>query len=81
MELQVCKWGNSLAVRLPVALVEEFGIVEGSLLRSEMLGARLPGIVPKASSQTRKALAVELRTMHANRPVTRAVTKEEMSRY
>jgi antitoxin MazE len=27
--MQVSKWGNSLAVRLPKALVEEFGIVEG----------------------------------------------------
>jgi antitoxin component of MazEF toxin-antitoxin module len=81
MELQVCKWGNSLAVRLPLGLVAEFGIVEGSLLRAEMLGARLPGNGRKSSSQTSKALAVELRAMHANRPVTRAVTKEEMSRY
>ncbi len=27
--MQVSKWGNSLAVRLPKALVEEFGIIEG----------------------------------------------------
>lgn len=27
--MQVSKWGNSLAVRLPKKLVEEFSIVEG----------------------------------------------------
>jgi antitoxin MazE len=27
--MQVAKWGNSLAVRLPVALVQELGISDG----------------------------------------------------
>lgn len=27
--MQVAKWGNSLAVRLPVALVQELGIADG----------------------------------------------------
>lgn len=27
--MQVAKWGNSLAVRLPVAVVEELGLKEG----------------------------------------------------
>ena len=30
--MQVAKWGNSLAVRLPVALVQELGIVDGDEL-------------------------------------------------
>jgi antitoxin MazE len=29
MVMQVSKWGNSLAVRLPKALVEEMGLAEG----------------------------------------------------
>ena len=81
MELQVGKWGNSLALRLPRGWVEEFGIVKGAVLRMEMPSAQLPGIAPKPPSKTRKALAAELRAMHANRPLTRAITKEEMSRY
>ena len=27
--MQVAKWGNSLAVRLPVAVIEELGLKEG----------------------------------------------------
>jgi antitoxin MazE len=27
--MQVCKWGNSLAVRLPAKLVQELGLEEG----------------------------------------------------
>jgi antitoxin MazE len=30
--MQVAKWGNSLGVRLPVALVQELGISEGDEL-------------------------------------------------
>jgi len=31
--MQVAKWGNSLAVRLPVALVQELGIASGDELQ------------------------------------------------
>jgi antitoxin MazE len=31
--MQVSKWGNSLAVRLPKALVDELGLVPGDELR------------------------------------------------
>jgi antitoxin MazE len=31
--MQVSKWGNSLAVRLPVALVQELGIQDGDELQ------------------------------------------------
>ena len=81
MELQVGKWGNSLAVRLPIGLVKELSIVEGSILRAEVLGAQLLGIEPKLPSRRRKALAAELRAMHANMPMTRAITRDEMARY
>jgi antitoxin MazE len=30
--MQVCRWGNSLAVRLPKALVEQLGLKEGDEL-------------------------------------------------
>lgn len=30
--MQVAKWGNSLAVRLPVSLVQELGIADGDEL-------------------------------------------------
>ena len=31
--MQVAKWGNSLSVRLPVALVQKLGIAEGDQLQ------------------------------------------------
>jgi len=38
--MQVAKWGNSLAVRLPVAVVEALGIREGDDIEIQVAGAR-----------------------------------------
>jgi antitoxin MazE len=45
--MQVSKWGNSLAVRLPVALVQELGIADGDelLLQPAPRQASLPATV------------------------------------
>jgi antitoxin MazE len=39
--MQVCKWGNSLAVRLPVSVVEALGLKEGDNIEIDVAGARL----------------------------------------
>ena len=36
--MQVSKWGNSLAIRLPAALVKELGLKEGDDLRVRIDG-------------------------------------------
>ena len=38
--MQVAKWGNSLAVRLPVAVVEALSLREGDDIEIEVAGAR-----------------------------------------
>ncbi len=38
--MQVAKWGNSLAVRLPAAVVETLGLREGDDIEIEVAGAR-----------------------------------------
>lgn len=38
--MQVAKWGNSLAVRLPAAVVEALGLREGDDIEIEVEGAR-----------------------------------------
>lgn len=45
--MQVAKWGNSLAVRLPVALVQELGISDGDelVLQPAPRQAKLPASV------------------------------------
>lgn len=81
MELQVGKWGNSLAVRLPNALVKQLCVQEGSVLHTEVLGAQTLGISVSRPPLTRGELVAQLRLMQANMPQTRPVTKGEMARY
>jgi antitoxin MazE len=38
--VQVSKWGNSLALRLPAAIVEALGLVEGDEIEVEIAGPR-----------------------------------------
>lgn len=49
-KMQVAKWGNSLAVRLPSVVVEALGLKEGDDVDVHVLGARSFGVtrVPDA---------------------------------
>jgi antitoxin MazE len=38
--MKVCKWGNSLAVRLPAAIVEILGLKEGDDIEIRVAGTR-----------------------------------------
>jgi antitoxin MazE len=38
--MKVCKWGNSLAVRLPAAIVEILGLKEGDDIEIRVVGTR-----------------------------------------
>ena len=38
--MQVCKWGNSLAVRLPAAVVKALGLKEGDDVEIDVAGTR-----------------------------------------
>lgn len=38
--MQVSRWGNSLAVRLPAAVVEALGLKEGEEVEIHVVGAR-----------------------------------------
>jgi len=53
--MQVCKWGNSLAVRLPVAVVEALDLKEGDNIEIDVAGARLFAI--KKAPGARELLA------------------------
>lgn len=47
--MQVAKWGNSLAVRLPAAVVEALGLEEGDEIEIHVAGSRAFGIARRAS--------------------------------
>jgi antitoxin MazE len=79
VQLQVAKWGNSLAVRLPASMVKALEVSEGAMLHTEVLGAQLLRIAPSAKPQGRRAFVTGLRELHS--PVTQAVARDELARY
>lgn len=42
--MQIARWGNSLAVRLPAALVERLGLKEGDHIEIQPLGKGVLGV-------------------------------------
>ena len=56
MTMQVSKWGNSLAVRLPKALVDELGLKEGDELNVVAAGN---GAIEVETRQARRKAALE----------------------
>ncbi len=39
--LRICKWGGSLAVRIPKAIAEQCGVSEGSAIEMDAQGGRI----------------------------------------
>lgn len=49
--MQVSKWGNSLAVRLPAAVVEALQLKEGEEIELQVAGARTLEVARKPSAR------------------------------
>ncbi len=84
MELQVNRWGNSLAVRLPSALAKDLGLTEGSTLSPQQLGERLLAVGQDdwgAVVTRRRELLARIRKLHKDMPQTQPIPKDELSRY
>ena len=45
--MQVAKWGNSLAIRLPAAVVAALGLKEGDEIEIHLAGERALGVARK----------------------------------
>jgi antitoxin MazE len=63
--MQVAKWGNSLAVRLPQSVVEALGLKEGDQIEIQVAGARQFEI---AMAPTRHELLARLRKYRGRLP-------------
>jgi antitoxin MazE len=54
--MQVSKWGNSLAIRLPAAVVEVLGLKEGDQVEVDVVNARTLSL-HRSDAVDRQALA------------------------
>jgi antitoxin MazE len=63
--MQISKWGNSLALRLPASIVEALGLKEGDDIEITIAGARRFVV---AKDKARDKALEKLRTMKAPLP-------------
>lgn len=63
--MQVSKWGNSLAVRLPASVVEALGLKEGDDIQIHVEGYRAFGVT---KSPDRRELLARLRKYRGRLP-------------
>ena len=77
MRLQLSKWGNSLAVRLPVECTRAAGLRDGDTVDAEVTAL---GEIKLTATQTfdKAAFLERLRKLHAKMPMT--TTTVEMMR-
>lgn len=74
MKLQVAKWGNSLAVRLPVECVRAAGLHEGDSVEASITPA---GEIKLARERVfdKAAFLERLAKLHASMPMTEPVVE------
>jgi antitoxin MazE len=72
--MQIAKWGNSLAVRLPAAVVEILGLKEGDEIEIHVAGAREFAVARKPG---RAELLKRLRAFRGRLPPDFKFDREE----
>lgn len=75
MKLQVAKWGNSLAVRLPVECVRAAGLREGDSVEAEINAAGEITLTP-ATSFDKAAFLDRVLKLRATMPMTEPVVAQ-----
>jgi antitoxin MazE len=78
--MQVAKWGNSLGVRLPVALVHELGISEGDEIKVVPMPKRGKAAMPTVQvsrEPTKQELLQEMRKYRGYWPLGAKFDREE----
>jgi antitoxin MazE len=75
--MQVSKWGNSLAVRLPAKLVEELGLKEGDDVE---LVRKAPGVLEVERLPSIDELFERVRTMSRKLPANFKFDREEANK-
>ncbi|HMO46717.1 MAG TPA: AbrB/MazE/SpoVT family DNA-binding domain-containing protein [Rubrivivax sp.] len=74
LNLQIAKWGNSLAMRLPADVVRRFGLREGDSVQARITADGALAIRPAGWS--RKAFAAELAEAREALPMSEPVIED-----
>ena len=71
--MQIAKWGNSLAVRLPADLVKELGLHEGD--KVDVVGDK--HVLSVTRKQRPDEILAELRKFRGRLPATQRLSRDE----
>ena len=74
MDLQVAKWGNSLALRIPSEIVRRLGLREGATVDAHITVDGSLSI--RTGRWDRRAFALELKEAHSTMPVSESVMEQ-----
>jgi antitoxin MazE len=77
MDLQIAKWGNSLALRIPSEVVRQLGLREGDTVEARLTADGALSLRP--THWDRKAFAAELREARDAMPMGASVVEEMRS--
>jgi antitoxin MazE len=74
VDLQVAKWGNSLALRIPAEVVRRLGLREGATVEAQLTVDGSLSIRP--ALWNRQAFALELTAARTGMPMSEPVMEE-----
>lgn len=74
MRLQVSKWGNSLAVRLPVECTRATGLKDGDSVEASITPTGAITLVPEKMFD-KAAFLTRIAKLHASMPMTASVVE------
>ena len=74
MDLQVAKWGNSLALRIPAEIVRQLGLHDGATVEAQLTVDGSLSI--RLAKWDRKAFALELAEARSAMPMSESVMEE-----
>jgi antitoxin MazE len=77
VDLQVTKWGNSLALRIPSEIVRRLGLREGATVQAQLTIDGTLSIRP--AQWDRKAFAIELSEVRSAVPISESVIQQVRS--
>jgi len=75
MNLQIAKWGNSLAVRIPAEYIRQIGVREGDLFEARLGADGALSLRPPAK-WNRKAFAAEIALENKQLPMGSSVMEQ-----
>lgn len=70
VRLQVCKWGNSLAVRLPASYAKRSGVAGGDYLEATISASGELRLTPSTPPVDKTAMLKKLSALHKSLPRT-----------